>query len=231
MAVRRAAERGLTKLDWLESYHSFSFGDYYDPAHAGFRLLRVLNDDVVAPNMGFGAHGHKNMEIISLVLEGALEHRDSLGNGSVIVPGEVQVMSAGTGIEHSEFNSSTDEPVHFLQIWIVPNQKNVTPRYEQRSFQLADRLNTLQQIVGPMGTPSIPTIHQQASIFLTRLERGIQLPYRVEAKRGVWLQLISGGVECNGELLLPGDGVGIDGARDLSVKAGRESELLIIDLP
>ncbi len=231
MAVRRAAERGVTKLDWLESYHSFSFGDYYDPAHAGFRLLRVLNDDIVAPNMGFGAHGHKNMEIISIVLDGALEHRDSLGNGSVIVPGEVQVMSAGTGIEHSEFNSSTDEPVHFLQIWIVPNQKNVAPRYEQRSFALADRLNTLQQIVGPLGTPGVPGIHQQASLFLSRLERGKVLPYQVQPKRGVWLQLVSGGIECNGELLLPGDGVGVDGARELSLKAGRESELLIIDLP
>ena len=231
MPVRRAAERGVTRLDWLESYHTFAFGDYYDPAHAGFRLLRVLNDDTVQPNMGFGAHGHKNMEIISIVLEGALEHRDSLGNGSVILPGDIQVMSAGTGIEHSEFNSSTDESVHFLQLWVVPNAKNVVPRYDQRSYPLADRLNRLQRVVGPQGSADCAWVYQDVQIFRARLERGVSVPFSVAPKRGVWVHLVSGGIECHGEMLLPGDGLGIDGAKELQLKAGRESEVLVVDLP
>jgi redox-sensitive bicupin YhaK (pirin superfamily) len=189
--MRKAAERGFGDHGWLKSYHSFSFAGYRDPAHMGFRALRVMNEDRVAPGQGFGTHAHDNMEIISYVLQGALSHKDSMGNGEVLRPGEFQCISAGSGITHSEFNPSATEPVHFYQIWLLPNVRNTTPSYQQTSYSIEDKRNRLCLVASPDGRDGSLVIRQDANVYLALLGRGQRLDYRVPVRRHVWMQLLS----------------------------------------
>ena len=220
--------RGRTKIGWLDSYHTFSFGNFYDPERMGFRSLRVINDDRVIPGAGFGTHSHSNMEIITYVLDGALEHKDSLGNGEIIRPGDAQIMSAGTGITHSEFNASSTEPVHFLQIWIVPNRQ-VQPRYEQKHFPLSTRRGNLQLIADPQGRGDAVTIYQDAQIYTAILESETAT-YDLGSDRYGWLQVARGIVQLNGEELREGDGVQILGGQHLDISTPDNAELLLFDL-
>jgi len=230
--VRHAAERGTADLGWLDSRHTFSFGDYYDPRHMGFGPLRVINEDRVSPGQGFGTHGHQNMEIISYVLEGALEHKDSIGTGSVILPGDVQVMSAGTGIKHSEFNHSKTEPVHFLQIWIVPDRDGIAPRYEQKPFADADKHGRLRLVASPDGHDGSVVVHQDVKLFAAILNTGEHVTHMLPRGRRGWLQVARGAVTMNGHDLGAGDGAGIEGEPALTVKAKADNtEVLIFDLP
>src|SRR5512139_2621040 len=192
ITLRRSAERGYADHGWLKSFHTFSFADYYDPRHMGFGSLRVINEDRVQPGMGFGTHGHRDMEIISYVLAGALEHKDSLGNGSVIRPGDVQRMSAGTGVTHSEFNPSTSDPVHFLQIWILPERTGIVPGYEQRAFAADDMRNRLRLVASRDGRDGSVTIHQDVDVYATRLQAGAGVRYDVRAGRHLWVQTARG---------------------------------------
>jgi hypothetical protein len=185
--VRRASERGLADHGWLKSFHTFSFADYHDPAHMGFRSLRVINEDRVQPGQGFGTHGHQDMEILSYVLEGQLEHKDSMGTGSVIRPGDVQRMSAGTGVRHSEYNPSSSEPVHFLQIWFLPDRRGLKPSYEQKTFPAAERTGKLRLVASPDGRDGSLTIHQDASLYASLLGRGESVTHTLAAGRAVWL--------------------------------------------
>lgn len=228
--LRKSNERGHADHGWLNTYHTFSFADYYDPQQLGFRALRVINEDRVQPKAGFPTHPHRDMEIITYVLEGGLEHKDSMGNGSVIRPGEVQRMSAGTGITHSEFNHSGTELVHFLQIWIVPEQKGVNPRYEQKVFPDAEKVNTLRLIACRDGREGSVAINQDVNLFAALLEPGAALTYAMPAGRHVWLQVARGSVEVNGHPLAQGDGAAVSDEKQLMV-AGREKvELLLFDL-
>ncbi len=230
--VRRAAERGTANFGWLDSRHTFSFGDYYDPAHMGFGPLRVINEDRVRPGQGFGTHGHRDMEIISYVLEGALEHKDSIGTGSVIRPGEVQIMSAGTGIRHSEFNHSQAEPVHFLQIWVVPDRAGLAPRYEQKSFPAADKRARLRLVGSADGREGSVLIHQDVALFVALLDTGAQVRHALRAGRRAWLQVARGAVAMNGQDLEASDGAAIEGEPALSVSAKTDgAEILVFDLP
>jgi redox-sensitive bicupin YhaK (pirin superfamily) len=230
--VRKAQERGTANFGWLDSRHTFSFGEYYEPKHMGFGPLRVINEDRVSPGKGFGTHGHQDMEIISYVLEGALEHRDSIGTGSVIRPGEVQVMSAGTGIRHSEFNASQTEPVHFLQIWIIPDREGIAPRYEQKAFPDAEKRGRLRLVGSAEGRDGSVVIHQDVRLFATRLDAGEQVTHALATGRRAWLQVVRGAVNLNGHDLGVGDGVAIDGEPSLKVSAKVDgSELLLFDLP
>jgi quercetin 2,3-dioxygenase len=222
--------RGQTKIDWLESYHTFSFGEFYDPTRIGFRALRVINDDRVVPGAGFGTHSHRDMEIITYVLEGELQHKDSLGNGAIIRPGDAQIMSAGTGITHSEFNASADEPVHFLQIWVIPDRQGLTPRYEQKHFPPVDRQGKLRLIVDPQGREGAVTIHQDVQIYSAVLDAGEQITYDLPAHRSGWLQVARGTVQLNGEELRAGDGVQMPGGQLLEIGTSDQSELLLFDL-
>jgi redox-sensitive bicupin YhaK (pirin superfamily) len=228
--IRPAGERGRTRLGWLDSRHSFSFGDYYDPAHMGFRSLRVINDDRVAPGEGFGTHGHADMEIISYVLEGALEHKDSLGTGAVIRPGEVQRMTAGTGVRHSEFNPSPAEPVRFLQIWILPDREGLLPGYEQRAFAAAERLGRLRLVAAPDGRDGSVTVHQDALLFAALLAPGETVAHRFEKQRGGWLQIARGAVRANDRTLRAGDGAAIEDEPTLTIVGIEPAELLLFDL-
>ena len=228
--LRSADQRGRTRIDWLDSRHTFSFGDYHDPAHMGFGPLRVINDDRVEPARGFGTHGHRDMEILSYVLEGALEHRDSLGTGSVIHPGEVQIMSAGTGIQHSEFNQSTLEPVHLLQIWIVPDRRGLRPRYDQRAFDDAELAGKLRRVVSPDGEDGAIVIHQDASMHAARLAAGDEVEHALAPGREAWLQIARGAVVANGIRLGPGDGAALTRERAVTVRATDAAELLLFDL-
>jgi quercetin 2,3-dioxygenase len=230
MTVRRSHERGHTTLSWLESAHTFSFNHYIDPQHMGFRHLRVINDDRVKPGMGFGTHSHRDMEIITYVLEGALEHRDSTGNGSVIRPGDVQRMSAGTGISHSEYNHSPTTPVHFLQIWLLPERKGLAPSYEQRSFA-ADALRGQWRLIAARdGREGAVVVHQDVDVLVARLEPGEQVGYQLRPGRHAWLQLASGGVTLNGVALKEGDGVAVSESMALDLVAVDRSEVLLFDL-
>ena len=230
--VRHAAERGSADLGWLDSRHTFSFSDYYDPRHMGFGPLRVINEDRVSPGQGFGTHGHQDMEIISYVLEGALEHKDSIGTGSVILPGDVQVMSAGTGIRHSEFNHSKTEPVHFLQIWIVPDRDGIAPRYEQKSFADADKRGRLRLLASSDGRDGSVVIHQDVELFAAILNTGEQVTHMLPGGRRGWLQVARGNVVMNGHDLGAGDGAAIEGESTLNVKAKADNtEVLVFDLP
>lgn len=230
--VRHATERGTANFGWLDSRHTFSFGDYYDPHHMGFGPLRVINEDRVSPGKGFGTHGHEDMEIISYVLEGALEHKDSIGTGSVILPGDVQIMSAGTGIRHSEFNHSKSEPVHFLQIWIVPERDGIVPRYEQRSFSNPDKQGRLRLVASPDGQEGSVVIHQDVKLFAAILSSGEQVTYRLAKGRKGWVQVARGAVALNGLELRTGDGAGIESEPELTVDARADhSEVLLFDLP
>jgi quercetin 2,3-dioxygenase len=227
---RRAADRGHGNHGWLNSHHTFSFGDYHDSRHMGFRTLRVINDDTVAPGHGFPTHGHRDMEIISYVMRGELEHRDSLGHGAVLRPGEVQRISAGTGVRHSEFNPSTNDAVHFYQIWIQPDRIGHTPSYDQRAFAADQRANRWQLIVSPDGRDGSLTMHQDATIQLANLSTGAQLAYRFAQQRGGWLQVLRGDVTANGNTLKTGDGLAIANEPNLVLTATMASEVMLFDL-
>lgn len=230
--LRGSQERGRTRIHWLESYHTFSFGDYYDPRFMGFSDLRVINDDIVAPSGGFGMHPHRDMEIITVVLSGELEHKDSMGNGSIIRPGDVQRMSAGTGVRHSEFNPSSTDPVHLLQIWILPEAQNITPSYEQKSFPLEDRKGQLRLLASHDGRDNSITIHQDAELYATLLDAEQALDYQPPVGRRQWLHVATGTIELNGEVMESGDAVGITGeSRPLQLKALEDnSQVLIFNL-
>ncbi len=230
LQIRRANERGHADHGWLNTYHSFSFADYYDPKHMGFRQLRVINEDRVQPGRGFPTHPHRNMEIISYVLEGALEHKDSMGNGSVIVPGEVQRMSAGTGITHSEFNHSQAELVHFLQIWILPDTEEVKPSYEQTYFPDEEKRGKLRLIASADGRDGSVTIHQDVNLYATLLEAGEEIMYSISSGRHVWLQVAQGKVIVNDNKLAHGDGLAVSNDSQLKVSGDGFAEVLLFDL-
>jgi len=228
--LRPAHERGHIDNGWLDTYHTFSFNSYYDPAWTSYRTLRVINDDRVQPGEGFGMHPHRDMEIITYILGGALEHKDSMGSGSVIRPGDVQRMSAGTGIMHSEFNPSDEEPVHLLQIWMFPNREGLTPEYEQKRFERADRLNRLRLIASPDGAEGSVTIHQDARIYATVLESSRSVTLSADNGRHFWLHVARGKADLNGLKLSSGDGVAISDEKQICLAAAAESEILIFDL-
>jgi redox-sensitive bicupin YhaK (pirin superfamily) len=229
--VRHAAERGTANFGWLDSRHTFSFGHYYDPDHMGFGPLRVINEDRVAPGKGFDTHGHQDMEIISYVLDGALEHKDSIGTGSVIRPGDVQVMSAGTGIRHSEFNHSKKDPVHFLQIWLLPDRQGIAPRYDQKSFSGAEKRDRLRLVGSPDGRDGSIVIHQDAEIYDALLSRGRAVSHPLQAGRKSWIQVVRGAVEVNGKGAIAGDGVAVENEAVVSITAPTEdAEVLVFDL-
>jgi len=230
LALRRAEERGGASLGWLDSRHTFSFGHYFDPRHLGFGPLRVINEDRVVPGGGFPTHPHSDMEIISYVLDGALEHRDSIGKGSVIRPGDIQRMSAGTGVRHSEYNASKDAPVHFLQIWIVPKRDGLEPSYEQRHFPEAERRNVLRLVASGTPRDGALKIHQQADIHASLLDAGQQLTFMPEAGRRQWLQLAAGELLVNGEQLRRGDGLAISDEPSIRIEALDGSEFLLFDM-
>ncbi len=228
--ARRANERGKSQIDWLDSRHTFSFADYYDPAHMGFRALRVINDDRVQPSSGFPPHPHQDMEIITYVLAGALGHQDNLGNGSTIRPGEVQRMSAGTGVVHSEWNHSESERVHLLQIWILPERRGLTPSYEQRAFapsELSDRLRLVASRDGRQGSV---TVHQDAALYATRLAAGAKVTHELASMRHAWVQVAWGAVALNGLDLGAGDGAAVSDEKQIELRAGEDAEVLVFDL-
>jgi redox-sensitive bicupin YhaK (pirin superfamily) len=227
---RKGSERGLADHGWLRSFHTFSFAGYYDPAHMGFGSLRVINEDRVAPGKGFGTHGHQNMEIISYVLDGALEHKDSMGNGSVIRPGDVQRMSAGTGVLHSEFNPSPSEFVHFLQIWILPNVEGIAPSYEQKHFPPAQLSGNLRLLVSPDGRDGSLTLHQNAFVYAALLDGPDTLQHSLGDGRRAYEHLARGSATVNGERLLAGDALAVSGETGVSVQAGDQAEVLLFDL-
>jgi quercetin 2,3-dioxygenase len=232
ITVRHAKERGAANFGWLDSRHTFSFGEYHDPAQMGFGPLRVINEDRVSPGQGFGTHGHKDMEIISYVLEGALEHKDSIGTGSVIRPGDVQVMSAGTGIRHSEFNHSKTEPVHFLQIWVLPNRQGIAPRYEQKTFPDAEKRGRLRLVGSSDGREGYVVIHQDVELLAALLNAGEKLAHALATGRKGWIQVIRGAVALDGRDLVAGDGAAVANEPALSITAKVDNtEILVFDLP
>ena len=231
ITYRPAAERGRTQIDWLDSRHTFSFGEYYDPTHVGFRVLRVINDDRVAPGQGFGKHGHRDMEILTYILAGALEHRDSMGNGSVIRPGDVQRMSAGTGVTHSEFNPSATEEVHFLQIWLLPEALRLPPGYEQKHFTAADKRGRLRLIAAPDAADGALLLHQQARVYAGLLEGAERTEFRVAEGRRAWLQVARGELSVDDVRLSAGDGARTPGPAQLTLHGGAAAEVLVFDLP
>ena len=230
LTIRKADERGHAAHGWLDSRHTFSFADYHDPKHMGFRTLRVINDDTVAPGKGFGTHPHQDMEIISYVLEGALEHKDSMGTGSVIVPGDVQLMSAGTGVAHSEFNHSADEGVHFLQIWIAPNVKGAQPRYQQKHIADDEKRGKFRLILSPDGAEESLLLRQDARVYAGRLDGSETAKLEVGADRYVYVHVARGSVKLNGVELGEGDGARIRSERELSFSDGHDAEVLVFDL-
>jgi len=230
METRRSNQRGTANFGWLLSKHTFSFGSYHDPKYMGFGVLRVINEDRVEPAKGFETHPHRDMEIISYVLDGALEHKDSLGTGSVIRPGDVQRMSAGTGIRHSEFNHSKTDPVHFLQIWILPDREGMPPSYQQQHFADSERRGRLRLVGSRDGREGSVTIHQDVDLYAALLSGGDRLQYTLRNGRGAWLQVARGEVTLNGERLGQGDGVAIDEAGALSIEARADAEILLFDM-
>jgi redox-sensitive bicupin YhaK (pirin superfamily) len=229
MKIRRATDRGHAEHGWLESFHTFSFADYLDPAHMGFRTLRVINEDRVAPGKGFGTHGHRDMEIVSYVLSGALEHKDSIGTGSVIRPGDVQRMTAGTGVLHSEFNASKSELVHFLQIWILPDRPGHTPGYEQKTFTSEDKRGKLRLVASRDGHEGSVTIHQDASIFAALLGPGESVTHTLASGRGAWIHVARGSIEVGSTLLSAGDAAAIETPGPITL-AGGDGEVIVFDL-
>jgi redox-sensitive bicupin YhaK (pirin superfamily) len=228
----KSGERGTTELGWLHSKHSFSFGEYYDPGKMEFGLLRVLNDDIVEPGQGFGLHPHNNMEIFSLVLDGALQHRDSMGNGSVINKDEIQIMSAGTGILHSEFNPSNTERVNFLQIWIIPKERNIKPRYDQMKFPLPDRKNSLLKVISGEKQKDTLFINQDAAVSLGNLDAGNSAGYKLTYPgNGIFLFNLIGKVSVDDSLLNSRDAVGITGINDLKINAHEDTDFILIEIP
>jgi quercetin 2,3-dioxygenase len=222
--------RGHSKIGWLDSRHTFSFGNFQDPNRMGFRSLRVINDDRVIPGAGFGTHGHKDMEILTYVLEGELAHKDSLGTGAVIRPGDVQIMSAGTGIQHSEFNNSESEPVHFLQIWMLPDRQNITPRYDQRDFPLAEKQGKLRLVGSKDGREGSVVIHQDMDLYVSVLSAGDSVVFETQPNRFAWIQVARGMATLNGESLREGDGVQINSSELLELTAESTAEILLFDL-
>ncbi|MGA1409247.1 MAG: pirin family protein [Prochlorotrichaceae cyanobacterium] len=233
--VRAASDRGVAQFDWLDSRHSFSFGHYYDPAHMSFGVLRVINEDKIQPGKGFGMHSHQDMEILTYVLQGALEHQDSLGNRSVIRAGDVQRMTAGTGIRHSEFNASSQEPVHLLQIWIVPDTVGLQPSYEEIHLQEAfapQGSSPLRLIGSRQGQEGAVTLHQDVKLYLARLKDQEEVSYRIQSGRSLWLQVAQGSLQVNDRQLTAGDGAGITAIEEISLTGSSEqAEVLLFDLP
>jgi redox-sensitive bicupin YhaK (pirin superfamily) len=228
--VRKASERGHFDHGWLDTHHTFSFARYYDPAHTGFRALRVINEDRVAPGRGFGTHPHEDMEIVTYVLDGALAHEDSLGTGSTIRPGELQRMTAGTGVTHSEFNPSQAEPVHLYQIWLLPEREGLEPSYEQKAFPESGRHNRLRLVASPGGHDGSLTIRQDARLYLGTLDGGHEVSHEMPPGRHAWVQVLRGGVTLNGLALAAGDGAAVSDEASLAVRAGGPSEVLLFDL-
>jgi len=230
ISLRTAAQRGHANHGWLDSFHSFSFADYYDPEHMGFGALRVINEDRVQPGMGFGTHGHRDMEIITYPLEGRLEHKDNMGNGSVIVPGDVQRMSAGKGILHSEYNPSPDEPVHFLQIWIEPNMRGVVPSYEQRHIAREDKRGCLRLIASADGREGSVTIHQDATVFASVMDGADHVVHDLAAGRRAYVHVARGDVRVNGQVLHAGDALQVSGEPRVEFDGASNAEVLLFDL-
>lgn len=229
LKIRKSNDRGRGRMDWLDSHHSFSFADYYDPDHMNFRTVRVINEDRVIPGAGFPPHGHRDMEILSYVIEGALEHKDNLGNGSIIRRGDIQRMSAGNGVRHSEFNASKTEPVHFLQIWIIPGM-SVPAGYEQQTIPFASRPNELVLLAAPPGGKGAVTVHQDVRLYAARLATGQNIDASIAPTRGAWLQMVRGQIDVDGNVLQAGDGASTDDAGTLHIKALDDSEFLLFDL-
>jgi quercetin 2,3-dioxygenase len=230
ITVRKAADRGSVNLGWLDSKHTFSFGGYHDPDHMGFGKLLVINDDRVEPGQGFGTHPHRDMEIVSYVIDGALEHKDSMGNGSVMHANDVQRMTAGSGVRHSEFNHSNDDPVHFLQIWIEPEKNSLAPEYEQKSFATDEKRDQLRLIASRDGRQGSLQLHQDADLYASVLSSGTGLIHRFGTGRRGWVQIVRGSIEVNGEALGTGDGAAIEDVTDLSLHAQGEAEFVLFDL-
>lgn len=230
ITVRKANDRGHSAIGWLDSWHTFSFSDYYDPAHMGFRALRVINDDRVEGGMGFGMHPHRDMEIVTYVLDGALEHKDSLGNGDVIRPGDVQYMSAGTGIFHSEFNPDEEKPVHLLQIWIQPDRRGGKPTYGQKHFPLAERKDRLAKVVDNTGSDGALRIGADAAVYASVLSAGKRVEHTLAPGRHAWLHVAKGGITANGQRLTAGDAIAVSDESAVTVTADQDSELLLFDL-
>lgn len=230
MNLRKAEVRGHFDFGWLNTYHSFSFGDYHDPEHMGFRSLRVINEDVVQPGQGFGTHPHRDMEIITYVLEGALAHKDSMGNGSTILPGEVQRMTAGTGVTHSEFNKSPKETVHLLQIWILPEKKGLTPGYEQKTYTEAQKNGKLLLVASRDGRDGSVTIHQDVNLYASVLDAGGKISAPLRPGRHAWVQVARGQLTVNGKPLGAGDGASISEETSLDFEAKSPTEFLFFDL-
>ena len=229
--VRKSEDRGHANHGWLDSYHTFSFGDYFDPTQIGFGPLRVINEDWIDPSTGFGTHGHRDMEIITYVLEGELGHKDSMGNGSVIRPGNVQRMSAGTGVRHSEFNHSTDQKTHLLQIWIEPNVSGVAPGYEERNFDTAQKRGRLCLVASPDGRNGSVTIHQDAQLYVGLFDGAEQVRYVIAQGRRAYLHVARGGISVNGVALNAGDALKFLEETDIELSQGRDAEILLFDLP
>jgi quercetin 2,3-dioxygenase len=233
LTLRKAQDRGYADHGWLKSFHSFSFADYYDPAHMGVGNLRVINEDRIAPGTGFGTHSHRDMEIVSYVLEGALGHKDSIGNGASIVPGEVQRMSAGTGIAHSEYNHAADKTTHFLQIWLLPSRQGIAPGYEQKAFAEADKRGRLRLVASPDGPGHVPgsvTIHADASMYAGLFDDDERAELVLDAKRLAYVHLVRGELHANGQALAAGDAVRLDGETRLVLDHGRDAEVIVFDL-
>ena len=230
LAIRHAEDRGLANFGWLNSRHTFSFGRYYDPQFMGFGPLRVINEDRVRPGQGFDTHGHSDMEIISYVLDGALEHKDSMGNGSIIRPGDVQRMTAGTGVRHSEYNASDTDPVHFLQIWILPEKDGLEPGYEQKAFSDDEKRGRLRLVGSRDGRDGSVTIHRDVDLYATLLGDGDSVGHELTEGRKAWVQVATGNAVLNGESLEPGDGVALEGPASIRLTGSSDTEVLLFDM-
>ena len=230
ITVRKSEDRGHANRGWLDSYHTFSFADYYDRNYMNFRSLRVINEDVISPGKGFGTHGHSDMEIITYVLAGALEHKDSLGTGAAIKPGEVQRMSAGTGIQHSEFNHSQTEPVHLLQIWLLPDTNGLQPSYEQREFPLAERHGQLRLVAARDARDGAVKVHQDVDLYAAVLDKNSQVSHALQPNRHAWVQVARGSVLLNGLTLEKGDGAAVSDEAELVIESAEDAEFLLFDL-
>lgn len=230
LTIRYGTDRGATRIDWLDSRHTFSFGDYFDPDHHNFRTLRVINDDRVAPGGGFGTHPHRDMEILTYVLSGQLEHRDSMGNGEVIHPGEWQAMHAGTGIAHSEFNPSDSEEVHLLQIWLFPDRRGHEPGYQQKKFPDSEKAGKWRLVASPDGADGSLVIHQDTRLYLAKLEPGQTVTHALEPGRGAYLHVATGAAVVSGQTLTAGDGVAVEDESPIEVTGEQTGEVLLFDL-
>jgi quercetin 2,3-dioxygenase len=230
LTIRPAQERGEANHGWLHAFHSFSFADYHDPRHMGFRTLRVLNDDTIEPGQGFGTHGHRDMEIITYVLEGALEHKDSLGSGGVLKPGDVQYMNAGHGVRHSEFNHSPDKKLKLLQIWVHPKTSGLDPEYAEAHFSAEEKMGRLRLLASPDGREGSLRVHQDFHLYASILEKNQKLDYEISPGRHVWIQVAHGNLEVNGQALGPGDGVAVSEEDNLQISGVDSAEFLLFDL-